>query len=116
MTIAVIATIGMVIGFYFIGRSNTRIIQTLVVEVDYYDHWNATIAVNGISEQFSYYSKDTIILNRLGSNLWKISIACSKNDGSTGALVVRVKLTDGTVIKHAQTDSPYGTVEVDIEL
>lgn len=116
MAIAIIATIGMVMGFYLIGRSNTKIIQTLVVEVDYYDHWNATISVNGISEQFSYYSKDTIILNRLGSRLWTISIICSKNDGSTGALVVRVKLTDGTVIKRAQTDIPFGTVKVDIEL
>ena len=106
----------MVIGFVLIGRSDSKKIQTVLVEVDYFDHWNATITVNGISEEYTYYSKDTIVLNRLGSSIWKISIRCSKKDGSAGALIVCVKQLDGTVLKQVQTDTPFGTVKIDIEL
>lgn len=116
VTIAVIATIAIVIGFVLIGRSDSQKIRTVVVEVDYFDHWNATITVDGISEEYTYYSKDTIVLNKLGSSIWKISILCSKKDGSVGALIVCVKQLDGTVLKRVQTDTPFGTVKIDIEL
>ena len=116
MTIAVIATIAIIIGFVLIGRSDSQKLKTVLVEVDYFDHWNATITVDGISEEYTYYSKDTIVLNNLGNDIWKISIQCKKNDGSAGALVVYVKQLDGTILEQAQTDTPFGTVKIDIEL
>jgi hypothetical protein len=116
MIISVIATIAIIIGFVLIGRSNSQKIQTVLVEVDYFDHWNATVTVNGISEEYTYYSKDTIVLNRVGSDIWKISILCSKKDGSNGSLIVSILQLDGTIIKRVQTDTPFGTAKIDIEL
>lgn len=98
----------------FIGNQND--IEQLILEVDYYNNWNMTVSENGSVQSLSGFGKMERLFVRPIDGKWVVMINASKLDGSSNNLSVRLKLRDGTVLKHGSTTEPYGTVTLSVEI
>jgi hypothetical protein len=85
-------------------------ISEVVIEIDYFNHWNVTVCQNDSTQSWSGFGKmERTLIGPLGDE-WVISITARKTDGSSGNLSVRIKQVDGTIVKEASTSAPFGTV------
>jgi len=91
-------------------------IDSLIVEVDYFDHWNVTINEDSSTWAWSGFGKMEKNLMRLSADEWIIHISAQKKDDSSGFLTMRVKLKDGTVLKEISTSKPYGKANLSLEI
>ena len=98
----------------FLGMNDK--IDGLVVEVDYFDHWNVTIVEDGSTWTWSGFGKMEKNMMRLSTDEWVIRVRVQKMDDSLGFLTVRVKLKDGTILKEAYTSEPYGEAFISLEI
>lgn len=114
--ISAVSTVGIIIGLYIVGTTQHDVVKEVIIEVDYFDHWNLTLTSNGIETQYSRFGKGSIILWRGGVREWQIFVHCVKLDSLQGLLIVRVKDVYGDVLKHAFTNEPFGDVNITLEL
>jgi hypothetical protein len=88
----------------------------LLLVIDYPNHWNATIAENGVDRSLSGFGRAEKALLRPDGGVWSLTIRAWKLDDSTNALTVTLKLDDGTLLRRASTVVPYGAVEVSADI
>ena len=91
-------------------------IDCIIVEVDYFDHWNVTIKEGGSTWAWSGFGKMEKNLMRVTADEWVIHLIAQKKDDSYGYLTMRVKLKDGTVLKEVYTSKPFGKAELTLEV
>lgn len=91
-------------------------VEDVLVEVEYFDHWNMTVSESSYTWSFSGFGRTERRFVRVDGHAWVISVEAQKEDASSGRLVVRVKLRDGTVLKQAFTSEPFGKVSFTIEI
>lgn len=90
-------------------ETNDRI-DEVVLEVDYFEHWNVTFSHDSIEETWSGMGRKETVLIRPSGGTWVISVEAEKMDESSGYLRVKIKLLDGTILKQAVTMLPYGKI------
>lgn len=93
-----------------------RGIDEVVIVVDYYDSWNMTLSENGSVKSLSGFGKMERVLMRPADGPWTINMRVQKLDGSNGYIRVRIRLRDGTILKEGSTSTPYGTVDISLEI
>jgi hypothetical protein len=91
-------------------------IDEVVLEVDYFEHWNVTFSHDSIEESWSGMGRKETVLIRPSGSTWVISVEAEKVDESSGYLRVKIKLLDGTILKQAVTMLPYGKITMVLEI
>ena len=91
-------------------------IDEVVLEVDYFEHWNVTFSHDSIEESWSGMGRKETVLIRPSGGTWIISVEAEKLDESSGYLRVKIKLLDGTILKQAVTMLPYGKITMVLEI
>jgi len=91
-------------------------ITELSIEVSYTGPWEGIIYNDDATQQISGFSEKTINVIRPSSEKWILSFHAGKKDGSSNILRATIKLTDGTILKKAHTDEPYGEVQLSVEI
>lgn len=91
-------------------------IDCIIIEVDYFDHWNVTITEDSSTWTWSGFGKMEKNLMRITADEWIIQICAQKMDDSYGYLTMRVKLKDGTVLKEVYTSKPFGKADLTLEI
>jgi len=91
-------------------------IDEVVLEVDYFEHWNVTFSHDSIEESWSGMGRKETVLIRPSGGTWVISVEAEKLDESSGYLRVKIKLLDGTILKQAVTMLPYGKITMVLEI
>ena len=91
-------------------------IDEVVLEVDYFEHWNVTLSHDSIEESWSGMGRKETVLIRPSGGTWVISVEAEKLDESSGYLRVKIKLLDGTILKQAVTMLPYGKITMVLEI
>jgi hypothetical protein len=91
-------------------------IDEVVLEVDYFEHWNVTFSHDSIEESWSGMGRKETVLIRPSGGTWVISVEAEKVDESSGYLRVKIKLLDGTILKQAVTMLPYGKITMVLEI
>jgi hypothetical protein len=116
---AIITIFGVVIltsAIMMTGLLENNEVDEVVLEVDYFYNWNATLSHDGITESWSNLGSKEMMLVRPTSDTWVISVRAEKLDASSGYLRVRVKHLDGAVIGQGATNLPYGKVSLVVEI
>ncbi len=98
-----------------VGLLDHEEVDEVLLEVDYYEHWNVTIS-NGSERSWSGFGRQEKILMRPEDEKWVLNVEASKLDGSTSALTIRIKLRDGTVLAESRTKEPFGTTKFSTEI
>jgi hypothetical protein len=96
-------------------ETNDRI-DEVVLEVDYFEHWNVTFSHDSIEETWSGIGRKETVLIRPSGGTWVISVEAEKVDESSGYLRVNIKRMDGTILKQAVTMLPYGKITMVLEI
>ena len=91
-------------------------IDEVVLEVDYFEHWNVTLSHGGVVESWSGMGRKEKLLVRPSTDTWVISVQAEKVDASSGQLKVRIRSPDGMVLKQAATILPYGKITLVVEI
>jgi len=91
-------------------------VNEVIVEIEYFDHWNATISDNHSVQSWSGFGKTEKILRRPSNDPWSLSVDVQKLAGSTGPLSVIIRQVDGTILKKAHTMSPFGKINLTFEI
>jgi hypothetical protein len=91
-------------------------IDDVVLEVDYFEHWNMTFSHGGVAESWSGMGRREKLLVRPSTDAWVISVQAEKVDASSGQLKVRIRSPDGMVLKQAATILPYGKITLVVEI
>lgn len=111
-----ICAVGLLSSLFMTGFLDRERVEDVLVEVDYFDHWNMTVSESSYSWSFSGFGRMERCFVRVDGDVWVISVEAQKEDSSSGQLAVRVKLRDGTVLKQASTSEPFGKVSFTIEI
>ena len=90
-------------------------IDTVIVEINYFGNWNATI-INGEELVKSGFGKTEHIFSNPLADEWILSIRANKLDDSNQKLKVIVKLVDGTVLGSASTSESFGHTSLIVEI
>ncbi len=88
-------------------------IDRVILEIDYYDNWNATVS-NDVEFSLSKFGKTQMTLMDLTKGGWTVTVRAQKQDGSMKGLTIRIRMIDGAVIGSASTFEPYGTAELTV--
>jgi hypothetical protein len=88
----------------------------VVLEVDYFEHWNMTFSHDNIEASWSGMGRKEKLLVRPTGDAWVISVKAEKIDASSGKLGVRIKLLDGSILGEASTVLPYGKISLVVEI
>lgn len=96
-------------------ETNDRI-NEVILEVDYFEHWNVTFSHDSIEETWSGIGRKETVLIRPSGGTWVISVEAEKVDESSGYLRVNIKSMDGTILKQAVTMLPYGKITMVLEI
>ena len=91
-------------------------INEVILEVDYFEHWNVTFSHDSIEETWSGIGRKETVLIRPSGGTWVISVEAEKVDESSGYLRVNIKSMDGTILKQAVTMLPYGKITMVLEI
>ena len=91
-------------------------IDEVILEVDYFEHWNVTFSHDSIEEIWTDMGRKEKILVRPSGDTWVISVEAEKMDESSGYLRVKIKRMDGTILKQAVTMLPYGKIAMVLEI
>ena len=90
-------------------------INTVIVEINYFGNWNATIT-NGEELVKSGFGKTEHIFSNPLVDEWTLSIRANKLDDSYQKLKIIVKLVDGTVLGSASTSESFGHTSLIVEI
>lgn len=115
LILGTIATFGAVIACLVslnITRMDNEIIEKVVLEVDYYGLWEGTIIGSRLKQSWSGFGKKSMVLVNPQVKQWVLKVEIKKLDGSTNPLKLSISMVDGTVLKHATTNDPYGVASV----
>lgn len=109
--IVVLGSLGLAfVGSTFLsGFLEQRTVDRVILEVDYFDGWNATITEDVVFSM-SGFGKTKRVLVKPITDDWTISIMAQKLDSSLSPLTISVRMTDGAVIGTQSTTEPYGIV------
>lgn len=116
---AIITILGVVIlasAIMLTGLLENNEVDEVVLEVDYFNHWNVTLSHDGITESWSDMGRKETMLVRSTSDTWVISVRAEKLDASSGYLRVRVKHLDGAVIGQEATNLLHGKISLVVEI
>ena len=97
----------------FSGVLEQRANDMVILEIDYYNNWNATVS-NDVEFSLSRFGKTQMTLVDLTKEDWIITVKAQKQDGSMKGLIITIKMEDGTVLDSAATFEPYGTAELTV--
>lgn len=92
-----------------------NIIDTVIVEINYFGNWNATIT-HGEELVKSGFGRTEHVFSKPLADEWIISVRACKLDDSNQMLKIIVKLVDGTVLGTASTSEPFGHTSLFIEI
>lgn len=92
-----------------------NIIDTVIVEINYFGNWNATIT-HGEELVKSGFGRTEHVFSKPLADEWIISVRACKLDDSIQMLKIIVKLVDGTVLGTASTSEPFGHTSLFIEI
>ena len=103
-----------------LGEEGTE--NHVIIEVEYYQNWNATIQINALAHQTTPYEpsaeawrgfgKMTKHLIKMENDEWNLTVSAYKEDASLSHMYVRIKLKDGKILKSASTNDPFGKVKI----
>jgi hypothetical protein len=87
--------------------------RSVLVKVEYAGEWQGAYGdASGIVSWDGNGTK-TIALDRPNdAYLWIVSANAQKSDDSSAVLTIKIMQTDGTILKQASTQSPYGMAQV----
>lgn len=88
----------------------------IILEIEYYDKWEAVISDGTKNTTLSGYGKTQSVLLRPHDDVWTISVTVQKIDQSACILYARLKLMDGTILRQAATAEPYGKFHINIKI
>jgi hypothetical protein len=88
----------------------------IILEIEYYDKWEAVISDGNSNTTLSGYGRTQSVLLRPRGDVWTISATVRKIDQSACILYVRLKLMDGTVLRQSATAEPYGKAYINITI
>jgi hypothetical protein len=88
----------------------------VILEIEYYDKWEAIISDGTSNTTLSGYGRTQSVLMRPRGDVWTLSATVRKIDQSTCILYLRVKLMDGTVLRQAATSEPYGKAYITLTI
>lgn len=113
--IVVLGTLGLVlyVTVSFSGVLEQRANDMVILEIDYYNNWNATI-LNDVEFSLSRLGKTQMTLVDFTKEDWIITVKAQKQDGSMKGLVITIKMEDGTVLDSVATFEPFGTAELTV--
>ena len=114
--VSITSILVVIVSILMIGTLKSKDPDVLVLEVEYYAHWNLTITENGDERFQSGFGKLEVPMFKPASSEWVISVDCLKTDGSQNLLSVTIKRPDDTVLKKGYTFEPFGTVQFTIEI
>lgn len=97
------------------GFLEQRTVDRVILEIDYFDGWNATIT-DDVEYSLSGFGKTKRVLVKPITNEWTISIQAQKQDGSMSPLTINVRMKDGAVIGTQSTAEPYGIVLLTVNI
>lgn len=92
-----------------------NIIDTVIVEINYFGNWNATIT-HGEELVKSGFGRTEHVFSKPLADEWIISVRACKLDDSIQMLRIIVKLVDGTVLGTASTSESFGHTSLFIEI
>lgn len=92
-----------------------NIIDTVIVEINYFGNWNATIT-HGEELVKSGFGRTEHVFSKPLADEWIISVRACKLDDSNQMLKIIVKLVDGTVLGTASTSESFGHTSLFIEI
>ena len=98
------------------GTLGVNQIDLVIVEVDYFEHWNATILEDSAKTLWSGFGRMDKGFRRSLENPWIISVSVQKMDGTNGLLTIKLRTKDGTILKEAYTVEPFGTAKITVEI
>ena len=116
LLLSVAIILAAVTGYMMISITKSADTDEVMVEVNYYEHWNLTITENGIPQSSSGFGRSETKLIKPSAGSWVIAVSCSKQDSSSSLLTVQLKTMDGSVLKKGHTLEPFGTVEFIFEI
>lgn len=103
-----------------LGEEGTE--NHVIIEVEYYQNWNATIQINALvhqttphepsAEAWRGFGKMTKHLIKMENDEWNLTVSACKEDASLSHMYVRIKLKDGKILKSASTNDPFGKVKI----
>ena len=97
------------------GRLSRTSTEEVIMEVDYFGSWEGNITQAGSSRKVSGFGKKkvTLLSSIGGSDILTIRIRKIGDDSSQ--LRVRLMQMNGTFLKGASTNDPFGMVEISLE-
>jgi hypothetical protein len=113
--IVVLGTLGIVLytTVSFSGVLEQRSDDLVILEIDYYNNWNATV-LNDFEFSLSRFGKAQMTLVDFSKEDWIITVKAQKQDGSMKGLIIRIRMNDGAIIGSASTFEPFGTAELTV--
>lgn len=114
--ISIVSVVVLVSSIMLTGILESDKIDQVILEVDYFEHWNITYSNDNIIECWSGIGRKELLLVRPLSDTWVISVQAEKLDSSSGQFKVKLKLKDGSIIEQAVTLLPFGKVNINIEI
>lgn len=95
------------------GVLEQRANDVVILEIDYYANWNATIS-NDVEYSLSKFGKVQMTLADFTKEDWIITVRAQKQDGSMNRLTISIRMKNGSIIDSSSTFEPYGTAELTV--
>jgi len=93
------------------GINSEKNYNSIIIEVNYDNLWNATIDNNGNPHTFTHKGAYTIILSKLDTELWDISGSFNKLDNSSERFSILIRYLNGSYILNKVSIDPYTSIE-----
>ena len=114
--IALASFLAVVIGIYQMGATNSVNLESIIIEVNYDNYWNATITNEGKPHLYMHKGKYTIVFSKPSAEYWDISGVFIKEDNSANLFSILIRRLNGSVLLNSITSEPYAIIEFNIGL
>jgi len=97
------------------GYLEQRTVDRIILEIDYYSNWNATVTEN-TEYSLSGFGKTEWVLVKPIQKEWAVTVRAQKQDDSVSKLTISIRMKDGAVLGLASTIEPYGTTVLTVNI
>lgn len=111
LVIALASFLALSIGILQSGTTSEIKYDSIIIEINYDNLWNATIADRGNPQTITHKGAYTIIMSKLDTERWDISGSFFKLDNSSDRFSILIRYLNGSIILNKASKEPYTSIE-----
>lgn len=98
------------------GFLKTSRTENVKIEVIYSGNWRGIIYNNEETVNMSGINRKAMIITRPFGENWNLTCCSEKMEDTSTQMKVVIRFINGTILKQAQTNEPYGKIVLSVEI